>query len=171
MILGMGPRAARQCSLIYVQAHLYKGKGNSKMSDMRSSPVVRARSKRNLLVSVLAPLVVGIVELLYKVRMRRVSTAGEYRTFGSVTLGMTTTFNADGASFLTLVSPPGWYWYGPDPPASFHGSLPSALATARSDEALVGERAERHQYVHHKSYTFLFQAYRNAILQDRTLRS
>jgi hypothetical protein len=62
-------------------------------------------------------------------------------TLGSVTLGMTTVFRADGASFLTLVSPPGWYWYGPAPPSCFQGSLPSALETARSDEALVGERA------------------------------
>jgi hypothetical protein len=64
-------------------------------------------------------------------------------TLGSVTLGMTTTFRADGASFLTLVSPPGWYWYGPAPPSCFQGSLPSALETARSEEALVGERAGR----------------------------
>jgi hypothetical protein len=56
---------------------------------------------------------------------------------------MTTTLSAEGASFLTLVSPPGWYWYGPEPPLSFQGSLPEALATARSDEALVGERAEK----------------------------
>lgn len=57
---------------------------------------------------------------------------------------MTTTFRAEGASFLTLVSPPGWYWYGLEPP-DFHGSLSLALATARSDEALVGERAAQVQ--------------------------
>lgn len=62
-------------------------------------------------------------------------------TLGSVTFGITTTFKADGASFLTLVSPPGWYWYGPAPPSCFHGSLSVAFATVRSDEALVGERA------------------------------
>jgi len=56
-------------------------------------------------------------------------------------LGTMTTFRAEGASFLMLVSPPGWYWYGPSPPDCFHGSLCSALATARSEEALVGERA------------------------------
>jgi len=54
---------------------------------------------------------------------------------------MTTTFKAEGASFLTLVSPPGWYWYGPAPPSCFQGSLSVALETDRSDEALVGERA------------------------------
>jgi len=64
---------------------------------------------------------------------------------GSVTLGMTTTFRAEGASFLTLVSPPGWYWYGLEPP-DFQGSLCSALATVRSDEALVGERAAQVQH-------------------------
>lgn len=67
---------------------------------------------------------------------------------GSVTFGMTTTFSAEGASFLMLVSPPGWYWYGPEPPSCFQGSLSVALATVRSEEALVGERAEKceHRY-------------------------
>jgi hypothetical protein len=32
------------------------------------------------------------------------------RTLGRVTFGMTTTLRAEGASFLMLVSPPGWYW-------------------------------------------------------------
>lgn len=67
------------------------------------------------------------------------------RTLGRVTLGITTTFRAEGASFLTLVSPPGWYWYGLEPPC-FQGSLCSALETNRSDEALVGERATQVQY-------------------------
>lgn len=61
-----------------------------------------------------------------------------------MTLGITTTFKAEGASFFTLVSPPGWYWYGLEPP-DFQGSLCSALETARSEEALVGERAARVQ--------------------------
>jgi hypothetical protein len=58
---------------------------------------------------------------------------------------MTTTFRAEGASFFTLVSPPGWYWYGLEPPC-FQGSLCSALETLRSDEALVGERAAQVQH-------------------------
>jgi hypothetical protein len=62
---------------------------------------------------------------------------------GSVTFGMTTTLRAEGASFLMLVSPPGWYWYGPAPPSCFQGSLSAALATVRSEDALVGERAEK----------------------------
>lgn len=45
-----------------------------------------------------------------------------------------------------LVSPPGWYWYGPEPP-SFHGSLSVAFATVRSDEALVGERAMDNEHM------------------------
>ena len=53
-------------------------------------------------------------------------------------MGITTTFRAEGASFLTLVSPPGWYWYGLEPPV-FQGSLCWALATVRSEEVLVGE--------------------------------
>lgn len=44
-----------------------------------------------------------------------------------------------------LVSPSGWYWYGLEPP-DFHGSLSLALATARSDEELVGERATHVQH-------------------------
>lgn len=68
-----------------------------------------------------------------------------WHTLGSVTLGITTTFRAEGASFFTLVSPPGWYWYGLEPPC-FQGSLCSALETDRSDEALVGERAARVQH-------------------------
>lgn len=72
---------------------------------------------------------------------------GRQLTLGRVTLGMTTTLSAEGASFLTLVSPPGWYWYGPTPPSCFQGSLPAALATARSEEALVGERACNCQHV------------------------
>jgi hypothetical protein len=81
------------------------------------------------------------MELLSHGQYRQHMGDVEHYTLGSVTLGMTTTFRAEGASFLTLVSPPGWYWYGPEPPSCFQGSLPSALATARSDEALVGERA------------------------------
>jgi hypothetical protein len=73
-----------------------------------------------------------------------IKTIESCHTLGSVTLGMTTTFRAEGASFLTLVSPPGWYWYGLEPP-DFQGSLCSALETVRSDEALVGERAAQVQ--------------------------
>lgn len=66
------------------------------------------------------------------------------RTFGRVTFGMMTTFNAEGASFLgALGSPPGWYWYFPEPPPSFQGSLSAACATVRSEEELVGDRAVR----------------------------
>jgi|TARA_R110002003_G_scaffold73_12_gene6904 hypothetical protein len=58
-------------------------------------------------VTVLTPLVVEIVELLIKlVGIVHTGVVG-YRALGSVTFGMTTTFNAEGASFLTLVSPPG----------------------------------------------------------------
>jgi hypothetical protein len=61
---------------------------------------------------------------------------------------MMTTFKADGASFLgAFGSPPGWYWYLPSPPPSFHGSLSAALETWRSDEALVGDRAARCELV------------------------
>jgi hypothetical protein len=74
-----------------------------------------------------------------------ITTTKSWHTLGSVTLGMTTTFRAEGASFLTLVSPPGWYWYGLEPP-DFQGSLCSALETVRSDEALVGERAAQVQH-------------------------
>ncbi|KAJ8110707.1 hypothetical protein OPT61_g6511 [Boeremia exigua] len=73
------------------------------------------------------------------------ATTEDWHTLGSVTLGITTTLRAEGASFFTLVSPPGWYWYGLEPP-DFQGSLCSALETARSEEALVGERAARVQY-------------------------
>lgn len=75
-----------------------------------------------------------------------ITTAKSWHTLGSVTLGTTTTFKAEGASFLTLVSPPGWYWYGLEPPPDFQGSLCSALETVRSDEALVGERAAQIQH-------------------------
>jgi hypothetical protein len=44
-----------------------------------------------------------------------------------------------------LVSPPGWYWYGLEPP-DFQGSLCWALATVRSEEVLVGERAAQVQH-------------------------
>jgi hypothetical protein len=95
------------------------------------------------LVAVLAPLVVLVVECL------TVSDSGvlclgidSERTLGKVTLGMMTTFNAEGASFLgALRSPPGWYWYLPSPPPSFQGSLSSACAMVRCDEELVGFRA------------------------------
>lgn len=60
-------------------------------------------------------------------------------------MGITTTFRAEGASFLMLVSPPGWYWYGLEPPV-FQGSLCWALATVRSEEVLVGERAAQIQH-------------------------
>ena len=74
--------------------------------------------------------------------IRRSSYIVGQGTFGKVTFGMMTTFNAEGASFLgALGSPPGWYWYFPEPPSSFHGSLSFAFATARSEEALVGFRA------------------------------
>lgn len=63
------------------------------------------------------------------------------RTLGRVTLGMMTTFSAEGASFLVEVSPPGWYWYLPSPPPSSQGLLLGAWATLRSEEALVGDRA------------------------------
>lgn len=56
-----------------------------------------------------------------------------------------TTFNAEGASFLELVSPPGWYWYLPSPPPSSQGLLFGAWATARSEEALVGDRAVKRE--------------------------
>lgn len=63
-------------------------------------------------------------------------------TLGRVTLGMMTTLRADGASFFgALGSPPGWYWYLPEPPPSSHGLLLAASATRRSEEALVGDRA------------------------------
>jgi hypothetical protein len=58
-------------------------------------------------VAVLTPLVEGIVEILIKsVGIVHRAVVG-HRALGSVTFGMTTTFNAEGASFLTLVSPPG----------------------------------------------------------------
>lgn len=63
------------------------------------------------------------------------------RTLGKVTLGMMTVFNAEGASFLTRSSPPGWYWYLPSPPPSSQGLLLAAWATLRSEEAEVGDRA------------------------------
>jgi hypothetical protein len=107
------------------------------------------RAWHNLSVSVLAPLVVGIVQFLSQlIYALQVDISAECRALGSVTFGITTTFNAEGASFLTLVSPPGWYWYGPDPPSSFQGSLCGALETARSEEALVGERAADSKHVH-----------------------
>lgn len=72
-------------------------------------------------------------------------------TLGRVTLGMTTTFNADGASFLgALVSPPGWYWYLPSPPPSSQGLLLGAWETDRSEEALVGDRAADVSDVRHQ---------------------
>lgn len=73
------------------------------------------------------------------------ATTEGWHTLGRVTLGITTTLRAEGASFFTLVSPPGWYWYGLEPPV-FQGSLCSALETVRSEEALVGERAAQVQY-------------------------
>jgi hypothetical protein len=107
------------------------------------------RGRQNPSVTVLAPLVVSVVQFLSKsVYALQGGSSAEYRALGSVTLGITTTFNAEGASFLTLVSPPGWYWYGPDPPSSFQGSLCGALETERSEEALVGERATDSKYVH-----------------------
>jgi hypothetical protein len=69
-------------------------------------------------------------------------TRVDFRTFGKVTFGMMTVFNAEGASFLgALGSPPGWYWYLPSPPPDSHGLLFAAWLTLRSEEALVGDRA------------------------------
>ena len=95
------------------------------------------------LVAVLAPLVVLVVERLNSVSSGTICLGVDKgRTLGKVTLGMMTTFNAEGASFLgALRSPPGWYWYLPSPPPSFQGSLFSACAIVRCEEALVGFRA------------------------------
>lgn len=61
-------------------------------------------------------------------------------TFGRLTLGMITSFNALGAFLLPLLeSPPGWYWYAACSPV-FHGSEPCTLATGFSEDEDVGLR-------------------------------
>jgi hypothetical protein len=58
-------------------------------------------------VSVLTPLVVGIVEFLLQNQFAKSMASVRRHTLGRVTLGITTTLSAEGASFLMLVSPPG----------------------------------------------------------------
>jgi hypothetical protein len=70
---------------------------------------------RRGLVAILAPLVVLVVEFLQCVsqmcEMPLRAWLVEKCTFGRVTLGMMTVFNAEGASFVgAFLSPPGWYW-------------------------------------------------------------
>lgn len=100
----------------------------------------------NCLVTILAPLVVLLVEILYLVsiwffsrsrgfdkrggRISRSISAVNCSfpslpfvlllclTFGKLTFGMITLCNADGASFGAFAGfPPGWYWYLKSPPA------------------------------------------------------
>jgi hypothetical protein len=158
----------------YIQAHLYKGKwglGYWMCKALRIVQVASDMAWRRFSVSVLAPLVVGIVELLSHSQFAVSMVSVGCHTLGSVTFGITTTLSAEGASFLTLVSPPGWYWYGPEPPSSFQGSLPCALATLRSDEALVGERAKECKSKKQRFGCTRVVAYRNAILPDQTHHS
>jgi len=85
---------------------------------------------------------------------------------------MTTSFNAEGASFLgALKSPPGWYWYLPSPPPSSHGLLLGAWETERSEEALVGERAACVSEASVKRGCVGARAYRSAIRQGQRCRS
>lgn len=93
----------------------------------------------------LVVLVELVVKVLYPPSVSNVSKPhltilDSSHTLGRLTFGMITEWSADGASFVLLVSPPGWYWYFPEVP-EFHGSEPGAIETACSDEAEVGLRA------------------------------
>jgi hypothetical protein len=123
----------------------------------------RSTSSQRTLVTVLAPLVVLVVQMLSTkisllskvrsiVRARRVRVSKKKRpwnsglhprTLGRVTSGTITTLTALGASLGAAdLSPPGWYRYLPSVEPVSHGMPAEAIGTVFSDVDLVGVRPE-----------------------------